>query len=271
VETSASRIRLAAERIEALITLADVAWPTPVILDEVDSTNRVLAERPDAPEGTSVIAELQTSGRGRLGRQWESPWGSGVWMSVLVHPTDQARSDWAALPLIAALAVRDALESACDLRVGLKWPNDLVVNADEVRKLGGILVEVVGPDSVVIGMGTNMSLSREELPTPTATSVLLEGGNADREAFIASALQALSLRMAQWRADGFPRAAYLEACLTVGRPVRVDLPDGSVLEGLATGITDDGQLIVTRERELNETREREQVIVAAGDVIHATI
>lgn len=240
-----------------------MAWPTPVILDEVDSTNRVLAERPMAPEGTSVIAEIQTAGRGRLGRQWESPWGSGVWMSVLVHPADQARSDWAALPLIAALAVRDACARACGLAVGLKWPNDLVVNASEVRKLGGILVEVVGPDAVVIGMGTNMSMSREELPTPTATSVLLEGGTPDREAFIAALMEALSVRLAQWRAEGFPREAYLEACFTVGRSVRVDLPDGSVLEGLATGITDDGQLIVARGRE--------EVIVAAGDVIHATI
>jgi len=186
VETPASRIRLAAERIEALITLADVAWPTPVILDEVDSTNRVLAERPEAPEGSSVIAEIQTAGRGRLGRQWESPWGSGVWMSVLVHPGDRARADWAALPLIAALAVRDALARACNVTAGLKWPNDLVVGEGQVRKLGGILVEVVGPDAVVIGMGTNMTLAREELPTPMATSVLLEGGTPDREAFVAA-------------------------------------------------------------------------------------
>ncbi|MEY4137190.1 MAG: hypothetical protein RL205_1318 [Actinomycetota bacterium] len=240
-----------------------MAWPTPLILDEVDSTNRLLAEQSDSPEGTSIVAEIQTAGRGRLGRQWESPWGSGVWMSVLVHPADRPRTEWAALPLIAALAVRDALISACDLRCGLKWPNDLVVGEAEVRKLGGILVEVVGSDAVVIGMGTNMSLSQAELPTPSATSVLLEGGLADREAFIAGLLAALASRLSQWRAEGFPRADYLAACVTVGRQVTVELPDGSRLEGVASGITDDGRLIVTRGEE--------SVIIAAGDVIHATI
>ena len=232
-------------------------------VDEVDSTHRLLAERPDAPEGTSVIAEIQTAGRGRLGRQWESPWGSGVWMSVLLHPADRPRADWASLPLIAALAVRDALTAACGIRCGLKWPNDLVIDDEPVRKLGGILVEVVGADAVVVGMGTNMSLERDELPTPAATSVLLEGGTPDREAFIAALLGALRSRLAQWRAGGLPRSDYLDACLTIGRRVSVELPDGSVLEGLAEDVTDDGRLIVTREGE--------SVIVGAGDVIHATI
>jgi BirA family biotin operon repressor/biotin-[acetyl-CoA-carboxylase] ligase len=240
-----------------------VAWPTPVILDEVDSTNRLLAETPDAPEGTSIVAEIQTAGRGRLGRQWESPWGSGVWMSVLVRPGGVPRPEWAALPLIAALSVRDALVEACGLTCGLKWPNDLVVGGDEVRKLAGILVEVVGPDAVVIGMGTNMSLLTDELPTASATSVLLEGGTPDREAFIVCLLAALESRLARWRSDGLQIEDYRAACVTVGRLVRVQLPDGSEITGVAEGVADDGRLMVRHDGNT--------VIIAAGDVIHATI
>ena len=229
----------------------------------MDSTNRLLAERSESPEGTTIVAEIQTAGRGRLGRTWESPWGSGVWMSVLVRPVDQPRASWAWLPLITALAVRDALAAACSLDCGLKWPNDLVSGGDEVRKLGGILVEVVGPDAVVLGIGVNMSLQQDELPTPAASSVLLEGGTPDREAFVVALQGALESRLATWRSGEPPLDDYRSACVTIGRQVSVRLPDGSQLVGLAEGIADDGRLMVSQDTNT--------VIVAAGDVIHATI
>ncbi len=241
----------------------------PELLDEVDSTNLVLADRRNSPEGTTIVAEIQTQGRGRLGRSWESPWGSGVWMSVLLHPGDRPRADWAWLPLLAALAVRDALASACGLECELKWPNDLVSGGVQVRKLGGILVEAFGagpgaePAAAIVGIGINMSLTPGELPTAAATSVLLEGGTPDREAFVVAVQGALESRVASWRHGLLPLADYREACVTVGRQVSVHLPDGSVLEGLASGIADDGRLIVATESG--------EVIVAAGDVIHATI
>jgi len=209
------------------------------------------------------VAEIQTAGRGRLGRTWESPWGSGVWMSVLVRPADQPRASWAWLPLIAALAVKDALAGACGLECGLKWPNDLVSGGDEVRKLGGILVEVAGPDAVVVGIGVNMSLVKEELPTQAATSVLLEGGEPDREAFVVALQGALEARLADWRTGDSPVGDYRAACVTIGRQVTVHLPDGTELVGLAEGVSDDGHLMVNRQGNT--------VIVAAGDVIHATI
>ena len=229
----------------------------------MDSTNRLLAERSDSPEGTTIVAEIQTAGRGRLGRSWESPWGSGVWMSVLVRPGTQPRASWAWLPLITALAVRDALSSACSLECSLKWPNDLVSGGDEVRKLGGILVEVVGPDAVVLGIGVNMSLVLEELPTPAATSVSLEGGTADREAYVVALQGALESRLAAWRDGESAIEGYRRACVTVGRQVTVHLPDGTELAGLAEGIADDGRLMVNDGANT--------VLVAAGDVIHATI
>ena len=263
MSTPSSRLPLSADRIELLITLSSNSWPRPELLDEVDSTNRVLVERSDAREGTTIVAEIQTAGRGRLGRTWESPWGSGVWMSVLVRPADQPRASWAWLPLITALAVRDALATACGTDCALKWPNDLVSGGDEVRKLGGILVEVAGPDAVIVGIGVNMSLIHEELPTPAATSVLLEGGEPDREAFVVALQGSLEARLADWRAGRSPLADYRAACITVGRQVTVHLPDGSEIAGLAEGISDDGRLMVNHQGNT--------VIVAAGDVIHATI
>ncbi|MGI9135590.1 MAG: biotin--[acetyl-CoA-carboxylase] ligase, partial [Candidatus Nanopelagicales bacterium] len=188
---------------------------------------------------------------------------SGVWMSVLVRPADQPRASWAWLPLITALAVRDALAEACSLTCGLKWPNDLVSGGAQVRKLGGILVEVVGADAVVLGIGVNMSLTQEELPTSAATSVLLEGGTPDRETFVVAVRSALASRLASWRRGELPLDDYRAACVTIGREVSVHLPDGSELVGLAEGIADDGRLMVRQGANT--------VIVAAGDVIHATI
>jgi BirA family biotin operon repressor/biotin-[acetyl-CoA-carboxylase] ligase len=261
--TPSSRLPLSADRIELLITLSSNSWAGPELLDEVDSTNRILAERLDAREGSTIVAEIQTAGRGRLGRTWESPCGSGVWMSVLVRPSDQPRASRAWLPLITALAVRDALAAACGLESQLKWPNDLVSEGDEVRKLGGILVEVAGPDAVIVGIGINMSLLAEELPTPAATSVLLEGGEPDREAFVVALQGALEARLADWRAGESAIDDYRSACITIGRQVTVHLPDGTELVGLAEGIADDGRLMVNHQGNT--------VIVAAGDVIHATI
>ena len=130
-------------------------WRVPrlEVHDLIGSTNdraRDLAEA-GADPFTVVIAEGQTAGRGREGRPWESPSGSGLWMSVVAPPLEvNARQ---ILPLRAGLAVCRAVESAAPgVRAGLKWPNDVLIGG---RKVGGILCEG-GPDAVVIGIGVNV-------------------------------------------------------------------------------------------------------------------
>lgn len=267
-----ARAPLDRDRVHSL--LADGGWPgpLPVLLPTIGSTNAEAARLVEqgAPEGSCVVAEEQTAGRGRHERVWVSPEHGGLWMSVVLRPSDVPRAKWGWIPLLAGLAVRDAIRAVRVVPVGLKWPNDLVVQnaacggAKGTMKLGGILSEVVAPDAVVVGIGINVSLMRDELPTAEATSLLLEGGSTDREELLAWVLVATATRVAQWRA-GDPALArdYREACVTIGRLVDVALPEDGRLHGVVSGIDDDGHLLVESD---GHTR-----TVTAGDVIHATI
>lgn len=216
------------------------------------------------------MAEEQVAGRGRQGREWVSPIGGGLWLSVLVRPGGVPKDRWGWLSLMAGLAAQDAVRSACRVPALLKWPNDVVVQAaacggdKSQRKLGGILSQVIDDDAVAIGIGINVSLRSAELPVPQATSILMEAGVQDREALLADLLVALSQRLAQWRTgDARLAADYREACITIGRLVEVTMPDRSMLSGIVTGIDDDGHLKVDDGESVTT--------VTAGDVVHATI
>ena len=257
--------------------LADAEWtlPMPIALETTTSTNAEVATLAlaGAAEGTCVVADEQTAGRGRQGRDWASPPSAGLWMSFLVRPGSVPRARWGWLPLLAGLAARDAIATLGRIPVGLKWPNDLMVDAGAgvgMRKLGGILAEAsgskdaAGGDAVVLGIGINAALAAHELPTPSATSLLVEGGSVDREALLVAVLRHLVLRLEQWRhSDEHLARDYRAACLTLGRIVEVSLPGGRIERGEAVSIDEDGHLQVFSEGIL--------VSVTAGDVIHATI
>lgn len=247
-------------------------WPDPVVVASTGSTNDDVAALAvaGAPEGTCVVADEQTAGRGRLDRVWVSPPGAGLWTSVLVRVGDQPKARWGLLSLAAGVACVDALASAGGIRVELKWPNDVVVVAAACgasvgyRKLGGILSQTVGDDGVVIGVGLNVSLRSEELPVPEATSVFLEGGRPDRAGLLVALMTALSARLDQWRRDDPALLAdYRQACRTIGRRVEVSMPDGSMLAGIVSDVDDAGHLCV-RDGERTVT-------VTAGDVVHASL
>ena len=224
------------------------------------STNADLADlaRSGSPEGTVLVAEHQTAGRGRQGRSWESPPRAGLTFSVLLRPPQV--SGW--LPLMAGLAVAAAVTEQAGLAAGLKWPNDVVLE-DETgaeRKLAGLLAEVPagGDGAVVIGIGLNVSTRADELPDARATSLALAGAmTTDRTVVLKAVLRSLARAYASWRSD--PAAllpAYRSACVSLGRRVRVELPEGQSYEGLATDIDTDGRLVVGDRS------------FAAGDVIH---
>lgn len=253
--------------------LLNAGWsgPTPTLCGSVGSTNEVATGlvNEGAVEGTVVVAEEQTAGRGRAGRTWVSPPGAGLWLSYVVRPGDVAQRDWTWLPLVAGVAARDAVRAACRVPADLKWPNDLVVTSamcggsGGTRKLGGILTEVVD-GAVVVGIGINVSLTSPEMPTPQATSTYAEGGSIDRVAILAELLPAMQRRLEQWRTD--PQALHADyrlACVTIGRIVEIDKPGGEQLSGIVTGIDEEGHLLV-------DDGESVQTITA-GDVIHATI
>ena len=216
------------------------------MLAESPSTNAVVAARAraGAAEGLVVVADHQTAGRGRLDRTWVTPPRSALTFSALLVPDRVPVARWPWLPLLAGVAVVEGVRRATGLGCVLKWPNDVLLDG---AKLAGILVErVERPDhghrgaAAVVGVGLNVSTTAAELPVETATSLLLAGaGEVDRAALLENVLAALREEYDAWLAVGGDatgrlRTTYLQACDTVGRDVRVALPDGTTLTGRAT-------------------------------------
>jgi len=250
------------------------------VLASTGSTNADLLARAvaGAPEGVVLAAEEQTSGRGRMGRSWVSPPRAALTFSLLVRPgtVSPARRGW--LPLLAGVSVASAVRVAAGVDARLKWPNDVLAGP---AKLGGILAEAVG-EAVVVGIGLNVSTEPSELPPPgpgpggalpaTSLRVLAAPGPADRERLLTEILAAFEHWYQAWRqAGGDPdrcglRAEYTRLCATIGRRVRVELPGGQLVSGLAAGVDPDGRLLVRVSS--GAALPEAEVPVAAGDVVH---
>ena len=241
------------------------------------STNTELAARADR-EGfadlTVMLTRYQSAGRGRLGRSWTAPPGASVATSVLLRPRlpdgsvpTPDRFGW--LPVIAGVAMADAVARVLPAReVGFKWPNDVLVGG---RKISGVLAEFLQSGTgVVVGAGLNTRMTADELPVPTATSLVVEGASVDDELedqVVAAYLAGFRDRVVRYlaaRADAEASGIRAEArtrCLTLGRPVRIELPGGEELLGTAVDLDADGRLILA-------DRDGVARSVAAGDVTH---
>ncbi len=219
------------------------------VLAEAGSTNAEAMQA--AGPWELVAAEAQRAGRGRLDRTWEAPPGLALTFSATL-PLPTGAPGWA--PLVAGLAVADAITAETGLAAGLKWPNDVLLPADAERKVCGILCEYRPPTPqrpgvVVVGIGLNVAQSREQLPVPTATSLELAGsGPVDRERLLVAVLDALAERYAALQAGGSAaaavRTAYTQACTTIGAAVRLTRPAGPEVNARAVGIDADGALLV---------------------------
>jgi BirA family biotin operon repressor/biotin-[acetyl-CoA-carboxylase] ligase len=246
------------------------------IVEETGSTNALAGERArgGAGEGLVVVAEHQTQGRGRLGRDWETPARSGLTFSLLLRPTAPSRS-WPWLPLLAGYAVAEALR-ASGFESAVKWPNDVLLGG---RKVAGILVERIetetGP-AAVVGVGINVGMTAEELPVPEATSLLVAsdpGQVPDRTELLLAVLASLWESYTAWQEGGDLAgsrlaASYVAACATVGSRVRVQLPSGDELVGEATGVDASGRLLVEHSLAGQVEGELGRTAVNAGDVVH---
>jgi BirA family biotin operon repressor/biotin-[acetyl-CoA-carboxylase] ligase len=238
-------------------TLTRAAVPRLVVLASCPSTNSELTRLAEAAGDeslapfTTVLTGDQTAGRGRLDRTWIAPPGSAVAASTLVPET---LGGW--VPLAAGLAMAEALEPLLGDRASLKWPNDVLVDG---LKICGILAELT-PRGVVIGAGLNTAMTDDERPVPTATSLRIAGVDpAEADAVVARYLTALRGHLERSPEDLRERVS--ARLSTRGQTVRVDLPDGSALSGVATGVDSEGRLIV-------DVAGRDAVAVAAGDVVH---
>ena len=235
--------------------------------DTIDSTNTRAKElaAQGAPSGTLLIADHQTGGRGRRGRSFHSPAGSGIYMSVILRP-NCAPAELMHLTCAAAVAMCDAVEAVCGIRPGIKWTNDLVFRK---RKIAGILTELgISPkgtvDYAVIGIGINCSQKEadfpEEIRSIAGSLHSVTGENIDLSkiaAAMADSLYRMNLSLLTGKAAVMNR--YRRDCITLGQYVSVVKADGISRHGIALDIDEDGGLLVRFDDNSTET-------VSSGEV-----
>jgi BirA family transcriptional regulator, biotin operon repressor / biotin---[acetyl-CoA-carboxylase] ligase len=224
-----------------------------LFLDETDSTNLRAHEQGEAGgrDGLVIIADRQTAGKGRLGRQWQSPPAVNFYASVLLRPTFLPRQA-PQLTFLSAVATVRAVQEVAGLPARVKWPNDVLVGG---RKIAGLLNEMSAETErinyVILGIGVNLNMRAEQFPEELrypATSVLLEtGAPVSRNTFGRALLRHLDSLYTLYLAEGFLplRRAWEAHFDLVGRPVEVDFR-GTVLQGLVNGIDEEGALLLQR-------------------------
>ena len=251
-------------------------WASLEVVTSTGSTNADLAalagDPAAAPDRSVLVAEHQDAGRGRRDRVWSDRAGEGLTFSVLLRPREVAVERWGWAPLLAGLALVEAVGEVTggEVPAALKWPNDLLLGGGGAKG-AGVLAEVAsgGGDerALVVGIGLNVATPVAELPAG-GTSLAAEGaGYLGRGTVLVAVLRALAELDDRWRgAYGDAVAAglvddYRARCATLGREVTVTLPGGRVLEGRAVDVDRDGRLAV-REPGGDTT------VVSAGDVVH---
>lgn len=234
--------------------------------EQTGSTNTDLMQAEVVQDRAVLLADEQVSGKGRLGRVWSAPAKTQIIQSVVLLP--RSLDHLGTLPLAAGLAVTDIVEDA-----RLKWPNDVQIDG---KKLCGILSEA-GPVGgatggkggsfgaaaagepaarVVLGLGLNVSLTKEQLPIENATSLALEGQETDRTELTIALLSALNKRLNQWQnQDPELMRDYRKVSSSIGMNVRLEAPTGDIF-GEVLGVADDGRINVGGQ------------YYSAGDVIH---
>lgn len=239
-------------------------WPRLDVVAETGSTNADLLADEAAPDHSVLVAEHQLAGQGRLNRRWSFPPRAGLAFSALLRPNVPIPT-WGWLPLLAGVALHEAIGDVARIPVALKWPNDLLAGPQQ-RKLAGILAHTSGT-AVVVGIGLNVSLTEDELPVPTATSLqLCDAASLDRTELLIGILTRVDSWMGRWEGSGGDAAAcgladaYRTACATIGQLVTVTAIDGAALTGTATGLDTDGRLRVL----VGGTEH----VIGAGDVEH---
>ncbi|MDH6279418.1 biotin--[acetyl-CoA-carboxylase] ligase [Prescottella agglutinans] len=246
----------------------DAFWSRLDVVAETGSTNADLLARPQGPDyaRSVLIAEYQSGGRGRHARPWVSAPRALVTVSAVLDMPGMDLADIGWLPLLSGIAVVDALRKVAEVDAELKWPNDVLIDG---RKVAGILAEVASTapvPTIVVGVGLNVSLTEDELPVPTATSLALESAAVtDRTVLVRAMLRELARRWREWEGAGWKvddlAAAYRERCGTLGRLVRAELPGNRELVGVATDVDVEGRIVIKAEGE-------SPVAVSAGDITH---
>lgn len=222
-------------------------------ITETDSTNTRAYRWAEAgaAEGSLIVAERQTAGKGRLGRRWESPSGVNLYCSVILRPTiPPAKASQ--LTFLSAVAVARTIETVTGLAPQIKWPNDILLNG---RKVAGLLnemsAETDGVHFIIVGIGLNINMRLDQFPDdlryPATSLLLATGAPVARVAVARTLFTHLDQLYEEYLSQGFNhiRQEWVRRSAFQNRMVRVAVGDGYV-EGVATGIADDGALLLDR-------------------------
>jgi len=230
----------------------------------VDSTNTEAKKLAlsGAPSGSLVVAEGQTLGKGRMGREWSSPVGAGISASLILRP-DITPPEAPRITLLTAVAVAEAIREKVHIEAMIKWPNDILIQG---KKVCGILTEMSAePDTVnyiIVGIGINVN--NEEFPEklkPIATSIKIAGGRVvSRAELLAAILERMEYYYQSGFGSGFGKLLerWRELCCNLGKPVKI-IGRKESFNGTALGVDSDGALIVRKDN-------GEIVKVFSGDV-----
>ena len=226
------------------------------MVDLTTSTQTDLADLVNsnsAKTGDVIATEFQSDGRGRLDRTFDAPPGSALLFSFYIKPK-RARTDWGFIGHLAALTMQQVISADNQSQVWLKWPNDILIGD---QKVAGLLAQATD-DGVIIGIGTNVAMTVEELPVESATSLAIAGfSNLNRNSILCDFLNRFENNFKEWDngADFIDR--YSEVCATLGRLVRVEVIGRENRTGKAVSINKLGALALEDGFEVN-----------VGDVVH---
>lgn len=212
--------------------------------------------------GKVLVTEFQSAGRGRLDRSFVAQPGTALLFSFYITP-DATKVELGWIPLLAGQAlcksVEEVLTITSSMKPLLKWPNDILIND---RKVGGILAERIDSENgpgVVVGIGLNFFATREELPVPNATSLLLEGfTGTSRADLLISFLKNMSAYLERWESGDLSLLQeYIDRSATIGKEVSIELPSGDRIDSVAVSIARSGALILENGSQ-----------ITVGDVVH---
>ena len=226
------------------------------VVDLTASTQSDLADLVNsavAISGEVIAADYQSAGRGRLDRTFDAPPQSALLFSFFVTPK-RKRDDWSFVSFLSALAMQKVISEYLPEPATLKWPNDILIGD---RKVAGLLAQQVS-EGVIVGIGLNVSISSDELPVPTATSLLIAGSKKiDRNLLLSEFLTSFEKIFSQWESGEDFIEQYEKVSSTIGRDIRVEVLGRDPLLGKAVGISAQGALILDDGTKVN-----------VGDVVH---
>ena len=232
--------------------LVSTYWRVSTISQATSTQELLRASNPT--HGDVLATEYQSAGRGRLDRTFEADESTALLFSFFIEP-QASQERWSFIPLLAGLSVVQVLNRKCATNKFLtKWPNDILLNE---KKISGMISEVCG-NGIIIGIGINVTMTKEQLPVESASSIFLELGlTIGRNELLPEILRQFADDLAEWEAGRDFTAEYESSSSSINREVKAIAPDGSERTGTALGIDKSGALLLSGHQTIH-----------VGDLLH---